>query len=99
MRLTTEQIQIIREAARTVFGQGASVRLFGSRLDDAAQGGDIDLLVECAQPIEGRVEKACRMSAQIQLKLGEQKIDILVLDPTVVPQPIHEAARKNGVSL
>lgn len=99
MRLTEKQVEVIREAAREVFGGKVTVRLFGSRLDDAARGGDIDLLVECPDPEEGKVEKACRMSAKIQLALGEQKIDILVVDPTTARQPIHEVAIHTGVRL
>ena len=45
MRLSTDQIQAIRQAATDAFGQGTSLWLFGSRVDDAKQGGDIDLLV------------------------------------------------------
>jgi len=48
MRLSTDQIQAIRQAATAAFGQGTSVWLFGSRVDDAKKGGDIDLLV-CPQ--------------------------------------------------
>ena len=48
MRLSTDQIQAIRQAATAAFGKGTSVWLFGSRVDDAKKGGDIDLLV-CPQ--------------------------------------------------
>ena len=48
MRLSTDQIFAIRQAATVAFGQGTSVWLFGSRVDDAKKGGDIDLLV-CPQ--------------------------------------------------
>jgi hypothetical protein len=48
MRLSTDQIQAICQAATTAFGQGTSVWLFGSRVDDAKRGGAIDLLV-CQQ--------------------------------------------------
>lgn len=36
MRLTEDAARIVRETAREVFGPAASVRLFGSRLDDTA---------------------------------------------------------------
>ena len=44
MRLSIEQIQAIRYAASTTFGDDTQVWLFGSRVDDAKKGGDIDLL-------------------------------------------------------
>jgi predicted nucleotidyltransferase len=45
MRLSTDQIQAIRQAATDAFGQGTAVWMFGSPVDDAKKGGDIDLLV------------------------------------------------------
>lgn len=36
MRLTDQQIQIIRQLAQQVAGSQSRVRVFGSRLDDAA---------------------------------------------------------------
>ena len=48
MRLTTDQIQAIRDAASSTFGDKAAVWLFGSRVDDAKKGGDIDVLVRPA---------------------------------------------------
>jgi predicted nucleotidyltransferase len=44
MRLTFEQIATIRAIVAEFAGSDASVRLFGSRLDDAARGGDVVLL-------------------------------------------------------
>ena len=39
MRLTTDQIQAIRDAASSTFGDQAAVWLFGSRVDDAKKRG------------------------------------------------------------
>jgi hypothetical protein len=44
MRLTEQQIQVFKSTAHAVLGEGAQVTLFGSRVDDAKKGGDIDLL-------------------------------------------------------
>ena len=43
MRLNTEARALIVKLSRQYFGADARVWLFGSRLDDKALGGDIDL--------------------------------------------------------
>lgn len=45
MRLTGTERDAIRACAERVFGPACVVRLFGSRVDDARRGGDIDLHV------------------------------------------------------
>lgn len=99
MRLTEEQAKVIREVAREVFGAEAIVRLFGSRIDDAARGGDIDLLVENPDIVENKALKASLMEAKIQLALGERKVDVLVVDPSTLLQPVHRAALSKGIVL
>jgi hypothetical protein len=47
MRLTTDQIQAIRDAASSTFGDQAAVWLFGSRVDDAKKG--VTLTFWCAR--------------------------------------------------
>lgn len=46
MRLNAYQTELILSTVRRHFGAGASVAVFGSRLDDTARGGDVDLLVD-----------------------------------------------------
>ncbi|MFA7240759.1 MAG: nucleotidyltransferase domain-containing protein [Sulfuricellaceae bacterium] len=46
MRLTQPQQATICQTVAHVIGPGARVWLFGSRRDDNARGGDLDLLVE-----------------------------------------------------
>ena len=46
MRLSQQTQQVIRDTVREVFGVEANVKLFGSRINDDARSGDIDLLVE-----------------------------------------------------
>lgn len=65
MRLTDHQIQVIRQLANQVAGVQSRVRVFGSRLDDAAHGGDLDLMLELTEPIENPALLAAQMSAQV----------------------------------
>ncbi len=101
MRLSKEQIHIIQEDARSIFGEGVKVRLFGSRLDNTQRGGDIDLLVECYEPIpiRDRLKKTLALTARLQMELGDQPIDVLVIDPTTELKQIHKIALKTGVAL
>ena len=46
MRLTEDQSALIRQTVREEAGPLSRVWLFGSRVDDTARGGDVDLLVE-----------------------------------------------------
>ena len=99
MRLTPTQARIIRETVRSMLGPGARVRLFGSRTDDTARGGDIDLFVEADQLLANRAAAASRLAAQLQLALGDQRIDIILVDRDSAPQPIHAVARQQGIPL
>ena len=49
MRLNDQQRAAIRATVAETFGTDARVWLFGSRVDDAKRGGDIDLLIETDQ--------------------------------------------------
>ncbi|WP_041718283.1 nucleotidyltransferase domain-containing protein [Alkalilimnicola ehrlichii MLHE-1] len=99
MRLTSQQIATIRKAVAEQLGEDARVRLFGSRVDDAARGGDIDLLVETDRILANRPAEASRLAAKLQLALGDQRIDVLIIDPATRMQPIHKVARETGVAL
>lgn len=99
MRLSLQTRQIICDTVNEVFGSEASVALFGSRVDDAARGGDIDLLVQSEKLIEQREHKALQLVAKLQIKLGDQPIDVLVIDPQVNRKPVHDVAIRTGVKL
>ena len=101
MRLNKQESQILTQAARDCFGPGALVRLFGSRLDDAKRGGDIDLLIETKLTDADQIARAhTRFLSYVYTRLGEQKIDLLIDFPTRQQQtPIYEIARAQGVLL
>ena len=99
MRLSAAEQSTILQTVSAVAGPQARVFLFGSRTDDGAKGGDIDLLVDVPQPVESPVRLGARIGAQLQLALGDQRIDVLVVAPNVTEQPIHRLARSSGVPL
>ncbi len=96
MRLTEEQIQTIRRLAHELGGPQARVRVFGSRLDDSARGGDLDLMLELDSAVEHPAMLAARMSAQVSRTLGGRKVDVLISAPNLARLPIHDSAYAHG---
>lgn len=76
MRLTTKEIGIIVRIAREVYGSGVELYLFGSRTNDSARGGDIDLLVRNSGLKQGILARL-RMIAKLKLALEDRKIDVI----------------------
>ncbi len=99
MRLSPLQTEAIVAAARAVLGSEVRVTLFGSRLDDQACGGDIDLLLEVPQAVESPAWLAARVTARVQLALGDRKVDVLLLAPNTVQDTVHRVAQQQGVPL
>ena len=95
MRLTpTERSAIL--AAVGKHDAGARVILFGSRTDDRARGGDIDLLV-VSDRIGFRQEWAIRRD--ILDEIGWQKLDLVVRRHSEVKAGIANIAFESGVPL
>lgn len=99
MRLTEIQRQTIISAVTSVIGAESRVWLFGSRVDDAKRGGDIDLLVETEQVIPSRTTALCKLEGALAVRLGDRKIDVLLKDARTADAPIFDIARKTGVLL
>ncbi len=99
MRLTPAARDIIRNSTQAVFGTDSQVKLFGSRTDDHQRGGDIDLLVELPRPLPDTRRKSLTLAARLQMQLGDQPIDILVVDPETPMEAIHRHAVATGVRL
>ncbi|KHD08612.1 hypothetical protein PN36_02605 [Candidatus Thiomargarita nelsonii] len=101
MRLTQQEIQIIKSSVREVMGEDASAWLFGSRVDDSKRGGDIDLFIEADLPDpRTRVQKNSQLWAKLQLRLGEQRIDIIIAAAQSEEQKLIERmARETGIRL
>jgi predicted nucleotidyltransferase len=99
MRLTRSQIQTIKNTVTRILGAPCRVWLFGSRVDDDARGGDIDLLVEADVTLPNRAETICRLYGGLVMALGDRKLDIVLKDARTVDAPIFEIARRTGVLL
>lgn len=95
MRLKSVEVDAIVQSARDVFGTGVSVALFGSRVDDAQKGGDIDLYIRTA--INNDYSHRIQFLVALEQRIGEQKIDVVMaVDST---RAIEQQALKNGVWL
>lgn len=96
MRLSADQIAAIRRLVRTSAGIGANVYLFGSRRDDSARGGDVDLYVETSEVLDylPRAELATALEAEIGLP-----VDLVVKDALDVEKPFHRVAKLSGQKL
>ena len=101
MRLSEQQHAAIRSTATETFGVGARVWLFGSRVDDNKRGGDIDLLIETDQVDVNAVTRAeVTFLTKLQMKMGEQKIDVLLDYPSRQNRPpIYSIAKQSGILL
>lgn len=94
MRLSEAEQQVIKQSIY-IFDKQAKIVLFGSRANDEARGGDIDLLI-----ISDSIERHHLGQIRWQLweKLGEQKID-LVLSGRQLLDTFAQLAFKQGVVL
>ena len=101
MRLTPQQQSTIRTAVAETFGENATIWLFGSRVDDNKRGGDIDLLIETKElDVTTIVRSELALLTKLQMKLGEQKIDVLVDYPSrKYTPPIFTIAKQTGIQL
>jgi predicted nucleotidyltransferase len=94
MRLTDTERRIIKQTVQP-FDQSARVILFGSRANDKARGGDIDLLI-ISERIASDDLNAIRW--RLWEQLGEQKID-LVLSRDEIDEAFAQTAFEQGVEL
>jgi predicted nucleotidyltransferase len=98
MRLTPTEQQAIASAARATLEPGTRVSLFGSRVQDTARGGDIDLLVDSPQPMAAREWVARRQAFVVRLHrvLGERRIDVVMggAGPAAAAAEVVASARR-----
>lgn len=98
MRINEEVIELIRKLANKYFGQDSKVYIFGSRIDDSKKGGDIDIYIETF--IENIVNNKILFLIELEKKIGEQKIDLIIYNPNLMEEDlIHQIAKKEGIRI
>ncbi|WP_457622330.1 nucleotidyltransferase domain-containing protein [Persephonella sp.] len=99
IRLTKEELEAIKETAKQVFGSNVRVWIFGSRVNPELKGGDIDIYIEIPDYEESNIfEKKIKYLVNLEDKIGEQKIDLLVA-PCDCKEFYCIEAKKTGVRI
>lgn len=99
MRISTEHRHALRQHFAEALGKDCEILVFGSRLDDSARGGDVDLLVRCAHPLQRKEWLAATLAAKAERLLEGRKVDVLLLDPQTPLHAVHQVALKTGMAL
>lgn len=99
MRLSALQAGAIRRSVSAVLGEGCVIKLFGSRVHDSGQGGDIDILIQTAEPVERPAKVLAQIESKMIMQLGDRKIDLLLDAPNLERSPIVAIAHQTGVPL
>ena len=94
-----DYVDAIKDAALEAFGAGAVVRLFGSRLDDTARGGDIDLHVE-TDVLQDEWQARGVFEAVLFRRIEPQKVDVIITKRGgTPPRGFERIAYRDGVIL
>ncbi|MCI5129973.1 MAG: nucleotidyltransferase domain-containing protein [Candidatus Electrothrix sp. EH2] len=96
MRLLDSQLDDIRTVIPRYAGNGCKVYLFGSRLDDEARGGDVDLLIETPQYMS-RMQRA-RLKMAIEAVLG-LPVDLVVYSENETPTAFQRIAKSRSTAI
>jgi predicted nucleotidyltransferase len=99
MRLTETQIDRIRRIVAEMASPGTPIRLFGSRVDDAGRGGDVDLLIDLPHAVDSPAMLGSRIAARISRSMDGRKVDVVVAAPNLREGALHLFARARGVLL
>jgi predicted nucleotidyltransferase len=99
VRLSAADREMIRQVVIGRVGEAATVRLFGSRTNDALRGGDIDVFVELSHPVLDRLRLECGLAVDLERALEGRRVDVVVAAPNIAEQPVHASARQHGIVL
>ena len=99
MRLTQNEIDRIRSTASRIYGEDVRVYLFGSRTDDSARGGDIDLLIDSPSAERMTFDNKITFLVEVKKAIGDRKIDVLYNKAELQDEPVIVHAKRTGIPL
>ena len=99
MRLRPQDVIALRTAIYDVAPDTTAIRLFGSRLDDNARGGDVDLMIDVKQPVDNPAVLSARLAVCASRVMSNRKVDIVLRAPNLMSSAIHQIALDDGVVL
>ena len=73
--------------------------------DEAGEGGpNVDISTVVAYSVDDCMDacaatNAARVAARLERRLGDRKVDVVLVDPSTTHQPVHTVARQEGVVL
>jgi predicted nucleotidyltransferase len=89
MRLTAIQIASIQQSVARIVGSSAHMAVYGSRLNDHACGGDLELLIT-DEELPKLIQKA-RLKLELESTLV-MPVDVLTVKRSAVPTPFQRIA-------
>lgn len=98
MRLQPYEVTAIKGATSAVFGASAVVRLFGSRVDDALRGGDIDLHIE-VDALTDEMHARSLFEKKLFEHIDPQKVDVVLTVRGGTPRGFERIAYRDGIIL
>ena len=95
MRLDANEAKAVGEEVRRL-DPAAEIYLYGSRANDSARGGDIDLLVVSDQL---GFRDVLRLRTRILDRIGWQQLDLVVRRRDQMDEPLAALAQETGIKL
>jgi predicted nucleotidyltransferase len=99
MRVPEHIQKKIKVIVAEMLGNHAEVYVFGSRLNDDAKGGDLDLLVVTQTAVAHPAQVAANLSVAVSRQFYGRKVDVILKAPNITVQPIHQVAQTQGQRL
>ncbi len=99
MRLSNEQLDIIKSTVTEKVHTDYKLFLFGSRIDDTKRGGDIDLAIQVTGKVSHPARLCASIEAEISKKMEGRNVDVVLIAPDLKFDSVHRAALDTGILL